>query len=112
AYEQARRVVTLSNRAPPALGLLAEASAELGRMDEVRAILVELLDRAETEYGPPPTLAEVFLSLGDLENALLWTTRAFEERANWVAYLDTDSAAGPLQRDPRFQALVARSGLR
>lgn len=111
AYEQAQRVVTHSNRTPPALGLLANASGALGRTHEVQAILAELLERAEIEYVPPPTFVEVYLTLGDLDNALLWTFRAFEERANWVVYLDTDSTAGPLQRDPRFRALIAHAGL-
>jgi TolB-like protein/Tfp pilus assembly protein PilF/tRNA A-37 threonylcarbamoyl transferase component Bud32 len=112
AYAHAQRTVALSGRAPLTLGLLAGVTKALGRTDEVRAILAELLERARTGYVPPPTIASVHLLLGDVDGAMPWVERAFEERANWVVYVTSPSAAGPLQRDPRFQALVARSGLR
>jgi serine/threonine-protein kinase len=112
AYERAQRVVALSGRASPALGLLAEASAALGRTDEVRAILAELLERNRKGYVPPAVIATVYRQLGDIDSALVWLPRAFEERANYVVYMRLDTAAGPLQRDPRFQELIARSGLK
>jgi eukaryotic-like serine/threonine-protein kinase len=112
AYHHARRVVELADGASPTFTLMAEAYAMLGETEEIRALADELLARSATEYVPPPALAGVFIHLGDLDNALEWTARAFEERANWIAYLDTSPEAGPLQKDPRFQALVATSGLR
>jgi eukaryotic-like serine/threonine-protein kinase len=111
AYTEALRVVEFSGRASATLGLLAHASAAVGRTDEVPAILAEALEHARHGYVPPAMIAGVFLLLGDVDSALAWVERAFEERANWVVYLPLDPAAGPLQRDPRFQALVARSGL-
>ncbi|HUF12309.1 MAG TPA: protein kinase [Longimicrobiales bacterium] len=110
SYAAARRMVQLSGRDAPALGALASASATLGRMEEARAILAELLDRAQHQYVPPATIASVYLRLRDVDSALPWLTQAFEERANFVAYMAIDTAAGPLQRDPRFRELVGRSG--
>jgi TolB-like protein/Tfp pilus assembly protein PilF/tRNA A-37 threonylcarbamoyl transferase component Bud32 len=111
-YERAQRVVALTGRSSPALGMLAEAAGSLGRTDEVRAILAELLERNRKGYVPPATIATVYRQLGDIDSALVWLPRAFEERANYVVYMQLDTAAGPLQRDPRFQALIARAGLR
>jgi hypothetical protein len=101
----------MSNRSPHTLGLLAQTSAALGRMDGVRAILAELLARAREGYVPPATIAEIFTLVGDIDNGLAWMARAFEEKANYVVYMEVASSAAPLQRDPRFRELVARSGL-
>lgn len=111
AHVQAQRVVAMSNRSPHTLGLLAQTSAALGRMDGVRAILAELLARAREGYVPPATIAEIFTLVGDIDNGLAWMARAFEEKANYVVYMEVASTAAPLQRDPRFRELVARSGL-
>lgn len=112
AYGQAIRVVELAGGASPTFTVLADAYAMLGRTEEIRALAEELVARSTREYVPPPALAGVFIQLGDLEKALEWTARAFEERSNWIAYLDTSPNAGPLQKDPRFQTLVTTSGLR
>jgi hypothetical protein len=39
-------------------------------------------------------------------------TRAFEERSNAIAYLAVDPGNAMMRDDPRFQALLARAGLR
>jgi eukaryotic-like serine/threonine-protein kinase len=112
AYDEALRVVELSSRSAPALTLLAHASAATGRIAEVPPLLAELLERARHGYVPPAAIANVYLLLGSVDDALPWLEQVFEERANIVAYMRLDPDAGPLQRDPRFQALVARAGLR
>lgn len=112
AYDHAQRVVAFEGRTPPALSALAHASAALGRFDDVRAIRDELLEHARTRYVPPGSMTDVFILLGDIDNALVWMARAIEERANYVVYKRLDPAAGPLQRDPRFQAMIAVTGLR
>jgi TolB-like protein/Tfp pilus assembly protein PilF len=112
ALEQAERVVTLSHRSPHALKNLAVVRTRLGRTDEVRPILAELLAREHKEYVPPATLAWLFILLGDNEAAIPWMSRAFEERSNAMAYIDVDPAWDGLRQDPRFQAMVARTGLR
>lgn len=112
AYDQAVQAAATTGRTPPALQSLAKASAALGRMDEVRAIRDELLEQAPTAYIPPGIMTDVFVLLGDTDSALEWASRAFDERANYVLYMSLDTLAGPLQRDPRFRAMVDRAGLR
>ena len=68
-------------------------------------------DRAAKENAPVDQIARVYAALGDVDQALTWMTRAFEERSNYIAYLAVDLDVDPLRRDPRFQALVARAGL-
>jgi serine/threonine-protein kinase len=111
ALEQGSRLVTLSDSSLPALARFATISARAGRRDEARALLGHLLDRSRHQYVPPASIAEAFVALGDLDAALAWYEKAFAERSNAIAYLDHPDNA-PLQRDPRFQALRARAGLK
>jgi eukaryotic-like serine/threonine-protein kinase len=112
AYEHAQNVIALAGRTPPSLSSLAHAAAGLGRFDEVRAILAEMHEQARAGYVPPGTIADVYTLTGDIDSALVWVARALEERANWIVYQGRDSAAGPLQRDPRFQHMLTRYGFR
>lgn len=111
AAAHAASVVALAGRRPPVLGLLAATSAALGDTAGVAAIRDELLRSAATSYVPPGTMADVYNLLGDVENALLWFGRALDERANWAVYVRQDTAAGAMQRDPRFRELLSRHGL-
>jgi serine/threonine-protein kinase len=112
AREQAQRLVASSGRSPMALKTLAMIEARAGRTDAVRDILTELEVRARTDYVPPGVFAWVFIMLGDNDSAIAWMTRAFEERSNAMAYVDTDPAWDGLRNDPRFQAMVVTIGLR
>lgn len=112
AREQAERVATLSGRSPYALRSLAIVHGRMGHADEVRAILSELLARADREYVPPAALAWIYVVLGEDDAAIHWMMRAFEERSNAIAYVDSDHAWEGLRDDPRFQSLRAAAGLK
>jgi tetratricopeptide (TPR) repeat protein len=112
ALEQSRRAVTASDSALPALALYANISARAGRRDTARALLNDVLVRARRQYVPPGSIAAVFASLGDAQNALAWLEKAFDERSNIIAYLGSDPDYVWLRSDPRFAALLARAGLK
>jgi serine/threonine-protein kinase len=112
AREQAERTVVFSGRSAMALKTLAMVEARAGRTGAVLDILSELQARARTDYVPPGVFAWIFIMLGDNDSAIAWMTRAFEERSNAMAYVDTDPAWDGLRNDPRFQAVVSKVGLR
>lgn len=112
ALEAARRVVALTDSSSSALAGLAVADAMAGRRREARALLDELLLRSARQYVPPALVALVFDALGDVDNTLIWLEKAFAERSNAIAYLAVDYQHDPVQRDPRFQSLLARAGLK
>src|SRR5688572_31870651 len=111
AIARADRVVALSDTSMPALALRADIGARAGRRGEAREILEGLLSRSRHQYVPPASIAGVFTGLGDVNNAVAWLERAFDERSNAIAYL-ADPLNEPLRGDPRFQALLSRAGLR
>jgi len=112
ALDEGNRLVTLSDSSSSALAQLAIINARAGRRAEARALLNDLLVRSRRQYVPPALIAMVFNALGDADNTLTWLEKAFAERSNAIAYLAVDYQNAPLQRDPRFQALLARAGLK
>jgi hypothetical protein len=56
-------------------------------------------------------LCRRFLALGDHDSAIRWISKAFDERAGSLIYLNVDRAFDPLRNDPRFLADVKRANL-
>jgi TolB-like protein/tetratricopeptide (TPR) repeat protein/predicted Ser/Thr protein kinase len=112
ALDEANRVVTLTDSSVPALALVAMIDTRTGRRAAARALLDDLLARSRRQYVPPTLIALMFNALGDPDNTLTWLEKAFAEHSNAIAYLAVDYQHAPLQRNPRFQALLARAGLK
>ena len=112
ALDQGRRLVTMSDSSSPALARLAIINAHAGKRAEARALLGNVVARSRGQYVPPTSIAEVFAALGDVDSALTWWDKAFAERSNSIAYLAIDPENDPVRRDPRFQAMLARVGLK
>ena len=69
-----------------------------------------LLARAQHEYVPPSAIAAVYGTLGEIDTALGWIERSYEEGANSVAYLTVDHWNQPLRVHPRFRSILQRTG--
>lgn len=114
-FEQAiaasQKAVDLSERAPGALGMLGLAYALAGRKDEANKILNELLELNKQRYVTPAAFANLYIGLGNKDEAFVWLEKAFQERSNYLAYLKVFPILDPLRSDPRFAGLVQRVGL-
>src|SRR6185503_16378531 len=84
AFEDA---VRLSERQALYLVTLAYGLAVGGRAAEARALLVEIHERAKTEFVWPMGLAFVYAHLGEPETALAFLARAYDERVGWMALI-------------------------
>ena len=114
-YEQAitaaQKAVDLSQRAPGALGMLGLAYALGNKKDEANKILNELLELNKRRYVTPAAFANLYIGLGNKDQAFVWLEKAFAERSNYLAYLKVFPILDPLRSDPRFADLVQRVGL-
>jgi serine/threonine-protein kinase len=54
----------------------------------------------------------IYIGLGNTERALDWAEAGIPERRGWLAYLNVHPVMDPLRGHPRFEALVAKMGLR
>ena len=103
--------------AMPGAGTYTQASlgyalARSGQDAEARSIYDALAARVATGgYVSPVAFATILIGLGDLEGAIDWTERAFEDRRGWLVYLGVNALLDPLRGHPRFDALVRRMHL-
>jgi TolB-like protein len=84
----------------------ARAYALLGRREDARKMLNGLFRRNQ----PLDVLevAHAYFALGDRERGFEWLTKAFDERAAYVPWINVNPAYDQVRSDPQFQTLVAR----
>ncbi len=111
AIAASEKAVELSERTPGALGILGLAYGLAGRKAEANQILNELLKLNESRYVTPAALVNVYIGLGDKDQAFAWLERAYQEKSNYVVFLKVFPILDPIRSDPRFADLVRRIGL-
>jgi TolB-like protein/Tfp pilus assembly protein PilF len=94
---------------PFVLALLGQAYAKLGQRDEALKILAQLPQIAAHRYVPSYSYAVLHMALGEKDKAVEWLERSYQEGAGLdVIFLKVDPMLDPLQKEPRYQALVAK----
>ncbi|HUF31161.1 MAG TPA: protein kinase [Gemmatimonadaceae bacterium] len=89
---------------------LASMYARSGRRAEAAEILQALRRRSERQYIPPENIGAVYAALGEMDEAMRWLDRAWENRSN-LGQFNILPFAQPLHDEPRYQALLAKIGL-
>lgn len=89
---------------------LARALANAGQTTEARQLLAQLERDALGAETYPPSIAAARLALGDVEGALEWLDRAYDQRQPRLRLLDQAPFAR-LAGDPRYRSLLQRVGL-
>jgi len=89
---------------------VAAVYAAAGNPAEARRRLDESTQRINEEksYLRPGWVAEVYVSLGDKDEAMRWLERGYKERDIWLALLKVWPRFDPMRSDPRFQDLLRR----
>jgi TolB-like protein/DNA-binding winged helix-turn-helix (wHTH) protein/Tfp pilus assembly protein PilF len=89
---------------------VAATLAVAGNTSLARKKLDDVLKRLQREgvYVRPGWIAEVYVALGQHDEALRWLERGYQERDAWLALLKIWPPFDPLRSDPRFQQLLGR----
>ena len=111
AIVAAAKAVELSERAPGALGMLGLVYGLAGHKTEATKIRDELLELNKRRYVTPAALVNVYIGLGNRDQAFVWLEKAYQERSNYLAFLKVFPILDPIRSDPRFADLVRRVGL-
>ena len=82
-----------------------------GRKADATKVLNELLELNKSRYVTPAALVNVYVGLGDREQAFVWLEKAYQEGSNYVVWLKVFPLLDPLRSDPRFTNLVQRVGM-
>jgi TolB-like protein len=91
------------------LALRAHAEVSIGKQDEARQILGQLIEEAKTRYVPAYAFAVIHLALGETDQALDWLEKAARDHDGFYStYINVDPYLDPLRGDPRFEALVQK----
>jgi TolB-like protein/DNA-binding winged helix-turn-helix (wHTH) protein/Tfp pilus assembly protein PilF len=111
AIAEFERDVTLRQRAPAALEDLATVYALAGRNEPARSLLSEVERRADAEQLNVVMLAHVYLALGDRGRALELLEQGADLRLRDAVTIGNDPFLAALRSEPRFAAVVVRTGL-
>jgi tetratricopeptide (TPR) repeat protein len=121
AYEQAgmfakaigefEKAVGSSERQPICLAGLGHAYAISGKPDEALETIQELNRLSTEHFVTPRGVAEIYVGLGDKEQAFAWLDRAFEQRSGWLLHVKENPRYDSLRTDPRYTDLVHRMNL-
>ncbi|HEV3099620.1 MAG TPA: adenylate/guanylate cyclase domain-containing protein [Candidatus Udaeobacter sp.] len=92
----------------PGLGI---TYAKMGRRDDARRIVDQLIEKSRQQYVAADSIAAVYLALGEKDEALRWLERAFEEHSgSFYSYMFRPEFRA-LRSDPRFADLLRRTGI-
>lgn len=108
AIKAAEEAVRLSEETPPALAALGNAFALAGRIDKARGLVERMLQRP---CVPSVYVASVCASMGEIDEAFHWLTRAEHESSPALFSLRIGLWDQKFRSDPRFDALSRVVGL-
>ena len=87
---------------------IAHAFARSGRRPAAEKILGDLLAESKGKYVSPYDIAVIYTGLDDKERAFEWLNTAYEERAGFLIFVNSDPRFKPLRSEQRFQDLLRR----
>lgn len=93
------------------LAQLGEGCGIAGQVDRAREILHQMEDLSRQRYVSPYHFAYVYTGLGELDQAMTYLERAYEERAGGLYAIKGSFLFEQLHPHPRFQALLRKMKL-
>jgi len=84
------------------------ALAKLGRHEDARAALDELLKLSATRFVPPYHLAMIYNGLGETDKTFESMEKGYQQRDPKMAFLKVEPKWNNLRNDPRFIDLMKR----
>ena len=94
----------------PSVGL-AITYAKMGRQEEARNILNQLIKESQQRYVAADCIAMVYTALGEKDEAFRWLGRAFDEHSAPAYSFMFYPRFRSLRSDPRFADLLRRLGI-
>lgn len=115
-YEQAiasfETACKLSGENLTALARLGYAYARAGRTAQANAILARFTEESKRRYIPAHHFAFLHLGMGNTDAFFAALEKAWQERSDYLPYLDIEPPFDNVRKDPRFQDLLRRLNFR
>lgn len=103
--------VSIMNRSPGSLGMLATAQARAGNHTEALRLIDELKHRRQKGYVPAGAFIDSYLAIGDYDQAFFWCDEAYKEHSAILQWIKVSPLFDPVRNDSRFSDLLHRVGL-
>ena len=88
--------------------MLGHAFGVAGNFSEAHAILNQLRGQSARRFLSSYCIAEIYLGLGDRNQASDWLEKAYSERDGTLVWLKVHPRLDGLRGEPRFRDLLAR----
>jgi eukaryotic-like serine/threonine-protein kinase len=111
AITEGEKAVKLSGGSPLMRAALAHTFAAAGRTQDARQMLDDLTELSKQKYVAPYFFAGIHIGLGEIDRAMEYLEKAYNEHSHWLLYLHVDPSIDGLRDNPRFQDLLRRVGL-
>jgi serine/threonine protein kinase/Tfp pilus assembly protein PilF len=110
ALTEFEKAVALSGRNPWMLSTLGSVYGRHGKTSEAREVIAELVDRSKSEYVQALYFANLYIGLGELDEALAWLEESFEARDLYliVPTMKWDVFFEDHMKDPRLRAFLEK----
>lgn len=84
---------------------LAYTYALKGEKEKSYKILAYLEDKSKTEYVPPTFIGIIYIGLGDLDRAMTYIEKGFDDKDNFSIFYKVHPWFAPLKGNARFISL-------
>ena len=85
---------------------LAHALGQGGKRSEALEILDEFLARSGSQFVAPHAMVLIYLGLGDIDKAVEWFERSYQERSDFVIESAKNPIMDQIRDEPRVQELL------
>ena len=103
AFDQER---VFAGETPTTRAKRAHVLASVGRHEEAKVILQEILERRSEQWVSAYEIAIIYSLIGDADNAFRWLTQAEREHAVGFTFVRVDPRLEALRSDHRFKEFV------
>ena len=111
AIAEFEKAIAASSGSPLMRAEYANALALSGDTNKAQAELNSLLEMSKQKYISAYHIAAIYVGLKDKDHAFEWLEKAFQDRADWMAFLKVDPRFDSLHSDQRFIELLRRMNL-
>jgi DNA-binding winged helix-turn-helix (wHTH) protein/tetratricopeptide (TPR) repeat protein len=108
SYRRSRRGL---GNIPELSGCLARIHALSGEREKALEVVAKLRRLSKKHYVQPYSIALIYTTLGDKDEAFQWLESAYAEHDEDLFLLKVDPRLDNLRTDPRFKSLLQRIGL-
>jgi tetratricopeptide (TPR) repeat protein len=83
----------------------------MGRQDDARKIIQQLIDQSATRYVSPYGIGSIYACMGEADLALDWLEKAFEEHDQTLVWVKVHPRLDVLRGTERYARILERMGL-